>query len=126
MLKQSTSKLFYNKYVYKLRIKNSIASIFRGMNLIFAKTKLDAMQQQAEADLPIESPFYWRGRGTASRANPNIINLETFMDGCVIYTALETNQDVCMTRIEGHNLDIYSNEHDWLNTLSKKVNALNY
>lgn len=126
MLKQSTSKLFYNKYVYKLRIKNSIASIFRGMNLIFAKTKLDAMQQQAEADLPIESPFYWRGRGTASRANPNIINLETFMDGCVIYTALETNQDVCMTRIEGHNLDIYSNEYDWLDTLSKKVNAVSF
>jgi len=96
------------------------------MNLIFAKTKLDAMQQQAEADLPIESPFYWRGRGTASRANPNIINLETFMDGCVIYTALETNQDVCMTRIEGHNLDIYSNEYDWLDTLSKKVNAVSF
>ena len=93
MLKQSTSKLFYNKYVYKLRIKNSIASIFRGMNLIFAKTKLDAMQQQAEADLPIESPFYWRGRGPASRANANIINLEAQIEAAEESIQAEDSSD---------------------------------
>ena len=37
-----TTNLFYNRYVYKLRVKNKIGSIFRGMNLGFAKSKIDS------------------------------------------------------------------------------------
>ena len=64
------------------------------------------MQQQAEADLPIESPFYWGRLQRSSVRHPNIISLETFMDACVIYKALENNKDKGMTRIEGYTLDI--------------------
>ena len=39
-----TTNLFYNRYVYKLRVKNEIGSIFRGMNLGYAKSKIDEMQ----------------------------------------------------------------------------------
>ena len=60
--KQKTTSLFYNKYLYKLRLRNPIGAIFRGMNLSYAKQKLDEMQRQAESELPIKSPFrVWRG-----------------------------------------------------------------
>tara|TARA_B100000925_G_scaffold266310_1_gene226052 strand:+ start:3849 stop:4532 length:684 start_codon:yes stop_codon:yes gene_type:complete len=115
-----TTKLFYNKYVFKLRLQNPIAPIYRGMNLGWAKTKLDEMQMDAEADLAIKSPFRaWRG-------DPKHITLETFMDNCVIYKALERNKDNCMVRIEGHKLDIYSNENIWLEELADKIGALEF
>ena len=46
--KHNTTSLFYNKYLYKLRIKNEIGAIFRGMNLSHAKQKIDDMQSHAE------------------------------------------------------------------------------
>ena len=62
LLKKKTTSLFYNKYLYKLRLRNPIGSIFRGMNLGHAKQKLDEMQRDAEAEMPIKSPFrVWRG-----------------------------------------------------------------
>ena len=112
-----TTKLFYNKYLYKIRIKNSIGPIFRGMNLGYVKTKLDAMQRDAEMDVPIASPFNY------SLRKDRTVNLETFMDACVIYNALEKNKDVSMLRCEGNNLDLYSNEPDWLKALMTQVDV---
>tara|TARA_B100000925_G_C21968054_1_gene456541 strand:+ start:298 stop:981 length:684 start_codon:yes stop_codon:yes gene_type:complete len=113
-----TTKLFYNKYVFKLRLKNELAAIFRGMNLGWAKTKLDEMQRDAEAEIPIKSPFRaWRGESKN-------ISIETFMDNCVIYTALQKNKDHCMVRVENQKLDIYSNENIWLEELADKIGAI--
>ena len=117
-MKQScTTSLFYNKYIYKLRIKNNIASIFRGLNLRYAKSRLDEMQQAAESDLPIPSPFRLGIR------EPKYVSLDTFMDACVIYNALDKNKKKCMIRCEGFCLDIYSNEKNWLLDLAKNVDA---
>ena len=112
-----TTKLFYNKYLYKARIKNSVTSIFRGLNLGFVKSKLDAMQRDAEADLPIASPFNY------SLGKHKTISLETFMDACVIYNALEKHKDEVMVRCEGINLDLYTNEPDWLKALMTQVDV---
>ena len=75
-----TTKLFYNKYLYKLRVKIDIASLFRGLNLGYVKSKLDAMQSDAEAEIPIASPF----NHAFMRRKEKTISLETFMDACVI------------------------------------------
>ena len=48
------------------------------------------------------------------------------MDNCVIRKALERNKDNCMVRIEGHKLDIYSNENIWLEELADKIGALEF
>ena len=113
----STTSLFYSKYLYKLRIRNEIAGMFRGLNLGDIKTKLDTMQQCAEGDLPIPSPFNWGLR------TPKNVSLETFMDACVLYRTFLDNKDKCTIRVEGHVIDIYSNEDDWLEKLSKQVNC---
>jgi len=115
-----TTKLFYNKYIYKLRVKSDVASLFRGLNLGFVKSKLDAMQRDAEADLPIQSPY---NHGLHRR---NIVSLETFMDACVLYNTLEKNKKNCMVRCEGFTLDIYSNESGWLEKLSSQVDAIQW
>ena len=115
-----TTSLFYNKYIYKLRIKCPISSIFRGLNFRFAKTKLDKMQAAAESDMPIEHPFV---KGIRS---PNYISVEAFMDACVIYKFLERNRNDVLVRCEGYTLDIYSNTKDWLLELSKYVNATEF
>lgn len=117
MKKQYTSKLFYNKYIYKLSVRNEIGSIFRGKNLSYAKKKIDEMQRRAESDLPILSPFQFGLR------QPRYISLETFVDAAVLYKFIDKNKSLCMLRVEGHTLDIYSNEKDWLIDLSKQVDA---
>ena len=112
-----TTNLFYNRYVFKLRVKNEIGSIFRGMNLGFAKSKIDEMQRHAETETLIPSPY------NNPRRKKNI-SIETFMDTFVLYNALEKNKNKCMVRCEGHNLDIYSNENDWLEELANKIDCV--
>ena len=114
-----TTKLFYNKYLYKIRIKNAVGPIFRGMNLGYVKTKLDAMQRYAEADVVIQSPF----NHAHMRRKEKTVTLEAFMDACVVYNALEKNKDHAMVRCEGYNVDIYSNEPDWLKQLITQVDV---
>ena len=120
MLKLFTSKLFYKKYVYKLRVNNRLATIFREMNLTYAKKQLDEMQRSAEAELPIQVPGRWGMRA------PPTVSLDSFMDACVIYIALQDNRKDAMLRCEGTNLDIYSNKKDWLLDLSKKIDVYSF
>lgn len=116
--KYQTSNLFYNKYLFKLRIRCELAPLFRGMNLGFAKSRLDEMQLQAESDVPILSPFRY------PRNKQKNVSLETFMDCMVIYSSLDSHKDEAMTRIEGITLDVYSNQLEWLFDLSKQVDAI--
>ena len=115
MTKYYTTSLFYNKYVYKLKIKNSLTTIFRNLNLRYAKSQLDTMQYYAERDLPIPSPSRWGLRQIRYET------LESFMEACVIYNALHSHKNDCMVRCEGLTLNIYSNEKDWLTDLMKLV-----
>ena len=112
-----TTNLFYNRYVYKLRVKNEIGSIFRGMNLGYAKSKIDEMQRHAESERVIPNPY------NNHRKKKNV-SIETFMDTFVLYNALEKNKNKCMVRCEAFNLDIYSNENDWLEELANKIDCI--
>jgi|TARA_B100000214_G_C23960470_1_gene624974 hypothetical protein len=113
-----TTNLFYNRYVYRLRIKNDVGAIFRGMNLGNAKAKIDEMQSFAEAGQRIPFPFrYFRDKD-------KFLSLETFMDAYTIYSALEKNVDKCMVRVENFTLDLYSNDNEWLEDLGQKIDAV--
>tara|TARA_B100001027_G_scaffold213146_1_gene183472 strand:- start:553 stop:1236 length:684 start_codon:yes stop_codon:yes gene_type:complete len=112
-----TTNLFYNRYVYKLRVKNKIGSIFRGMNLGFAKSKIDEMQRHAESETVIPSPY------NNIRRKENV-SIETFMDTFTLYNALEKNKNKCMLRIENFYVDIYSNENEWLEELATRIDSI--
>ena len=113
-----TTNLFYNRYVYRLRIKNDVGAIFRGMNLGNAKAKIDEMQSFAEAGQRIPFPFRF------FRDKDKFVSLETFMDAYTIYSALEKNVDKCMVRVENFTLDLYSNDNEWLEDLGQKIDAV--
>ena len=113
-----TTNLFYNRYVYRLWIKNDVGAIFRGMNLGTAKAKIDEMQSFAEAGQRIPFPFRF------FRDKDKFLSLETFMDAYTIYSALEKNVDKCMVRVENFTLDLYSNDNDWLEDLAQKIYAV--
>ncbi len=117
MKKHYTTKLFYNKYIYKLSIRNEIASIFRGKNLSFTKTKIDEMQTAAESNLPIEYPF------RSVRRQTKFVTLEQFVDTAIIYKYVYENKHDCMIRVEGFTLDIYSNTRQWLKDLAKHIHT---
>ena len=108
-----TTNLFYNRYVYKLRVKNKIGSIFRGMNLGFAKSKIDEMQRHAESETVIPSPY------NNIRRKENV-SIETFMDTFTLYNALEKNKNKCerqnrtlitraMKRVSHYSIDSFFN-----------------
>ncbi len=113
-----TNKLFYNKYIYKMRVKADLSALFRGMNLAFAKEKIDEMQSYAERDMTIPSPFF------RFRQNRDTVSLETFMDSYAIYRILEQNADKCSVRVENRCLDVYTNEKSWLLEFPKKVQCV--
>ena len=117
MKKHYTTKLFYNKYIYKLSVRNELAPIFRGKNLSYVKTKIDEMQSAAEANLAIE----WPGR--SYRHHAKTVTLEQFVDTAILYKFINENKKDCMLRIEGYTIDIYSNERQWLKDLTKLVDT---
>ena len=72
-----TTRLFYNKYIYKLRVKAELGAIFRGMNLAHAKEKLDEMQSYAESERTIPSPFFRFGKHNDTAVSYTHLTLST-------------------------------------------------
>jgi len=55
-----TTKLFYDQYLYKLVITNSLASIFRNNNLAYARGQLDRIQLDYESNSVLRLTMYSR------------------------------------------------------------------
>ena len=113
--KLETTKLFWDKYLYKLCINNGIGHIFRDKNLSYAREVLDKLQQQYESGnaLIIESHY---------RQIP--VKELSFLDARKLYKFLSKTDDY-MLRIESSTVCIYSNNKEWLHTLKSAVNKEN-
>lgn len=115
MQRYQTTNLFYNKYVFKLRLKNDLAAMYRGLKFDSIKTKIDEMHREAEAQLPITNPF---------RMHKKTVSLETFMDNLHIYQCLLEGEGKCIARCEANNLDIYTNHIEILEKIMARVKAI--
>lgn len=115
MKKQTTNKLFWDKYLYKLCINNGIGHIFRDKNLSYAREVLDKLQQQYESgdSLVIESYY---------RATP--VKELSFLDARKLYKFLSKTDDYTL-RIKSSTVCIYSNNKEWLHTLKSAINKEN-
>lgn len=120
MKKLYTDKIFYKKFIYKIRLYNEIGTLFRGKNLYRAKKYLDEMQSFAEINEHIPSPFNHGYRA------PRFISLETFIDATLLYKAFQENTTDYMLRCECNYLDIYSNDKEWLNEIADKITCLEF
>lgn len=110
-----TNKLFYGKYFYKLQLRNSLAIYFREKNLPSARQVLDSLQQQRENNQPIQIS---RGLRTIQ------VSDQDFYDAKKLY-ALFSNFEDYMLRVEQMYLNVYADDKQWINIVSKSVNPSN-
>ena len=107
MNKHETNKLFYGQYLYKIQLRNSLASYFREKNLPNARRVLDNMQQLFEDNQPLQI-----SRGL--RVSP--LSKEHFSEATKLYTHFSKAQNYKL-RVEQQYMNVYSNDISWLNTI---------
>ena len=112
-----TSKLYYNKYTCKIVIHNSLAGLFRNKNYTYVKKHLDAMQQDAEAGLPLHHPTRIYSPG---------VSFEDFQDACILYEHIKRDTHDYLIRVDGYDLSIYANDEKWLERLINVVDVVQY
>jgi len=115
-----TKKLHYNKYLYKLEIRNSLAHIFRTEfqqkgDFKWAKEKLDNINKFHKPN-DVSIKVHW----DASKWFDTIRSTD-FYDAITILRILEKNSDYKI-RCETCNLIIYSNDKSFLVKLGNAVN----
>ncbi len=112
-----SKKLHYRKYLYKLRISNDLASIFRTEHqrngkLSFARTKLDAYQQNVRSNYAfVKRPF-----------GDQKIHVEDLRDAKTIYRHLLDSNDY-LIRCEYNAVILYSNDLKLLQKIIDNVNT---
>lgn len=112
LAKNETTKLFYNKYLYKLGIYNPLGTIFRNKNFAYASTVLDKLQANYEDGLPLEVTYVMRKQP---------IRIPDFLDAQILYNELSRYKEDYLFRVEGSTLGIYSNDKEWCKRLAYKL-----
>lgn len=112
MQKYHTNKLFYDKYLYKIVIVNSLSHIFRSKNFRYARKVLDKLQLDYEAGHPLE---------LASWRKVKTVDESTFIDARNICSYLSGLGDYMM-RIEYNTMGLYSNNKADLLELTNIIN----
>lgn len=110
MKQYETTKLFYDRYKYKLVILNELGQIFRHKNMARARLLLDSLQYQQDTgeSLQILSNIFWR----------QAVTPEVFLENKRFYKEFDKAVDY-KVRIERTMMSIYSNDLVWIKTLSK-------
>lgn len=111
MKNYNTIKLFYNEYANKLVIRNQLAHLFREKQWTYTKDQLDRMQQDFERG---EFVQWRRGRIVEN------IDFRQFQEAQILFNELNRKEDVKL-RVENPRMQIYSNDYNFLNSLSSKI-----
>jgi len=108
--KQTTEKLFYNKYAYKLLCRNDLANEFRNNRLHHVGKLLDGLQLSYENGEPLQ----------LHRFRTMSISQASFEDAKVIYNELKKHR-IYRLRVQFKQLTIYSTYKPWLYDLSTRL-----
>jgi hypothetical protein len=114
----NTTKLFYDEYKHRLKIRHPLGTIFRDKNLATARQILDSLQSQADRGEGLEWQRGYRYKIPVS--SEQMISAQFLLSE---FTAQEhINYKL---RCENPSLMIYSNNLSWLNSLvNKGITAL--
>jgi len=113
--KHETVKLFYGTYLYKLSIRNQLASSFRERNLPLARQHLDSLQRLYEENQPLKLIC-------GMRVIP--IPTDHFIDATKLYKQFYKANNYKL-RVEASILSIYSNDINWINLIIQENNSRN-
>lgn len=111
--KHKSNKLYYDKYLYKLGVLNSLSHIFREKNLTYARSILDQIQHNYEEETRLYYKVYLSERPVSHLH---------FNEAKILLTEFSKADDY-MIRVESARCYIYSNDRSWLGRLSNKVNC---
>lgn len=112
MRKFETNKLFYDEYLYKISVHNSLSTLFRGKNFSFARKHIDRMQQDFEVGKPIYKVHYLR---------QTFVLPEELQVAQMLLKTLSSTTEKYKLRIDGAWMSIYSNNQSFLDKLCNKM-----
>jgi hypothetical protein len=108
---KQTKKLFFGKYVHKIAVRISVASLFRGNNLQNTKLELDRfianINPRTNRTTGVHG-LYWMRNG---------VSIDELLLARQLATLLEDFEDFSM-RVEGPTLGLYSNDDDLITKVS--------
>mgnify|MGYP001185229026 CR=1 FL=1 len=110
--KKTTTKLFYNRYLFSLNCVNPMTAIFRNKNLRWAKSVIDNMQRDYQEGLPIY---------LQNKMRKKEVSVEAFNDVKTFFNEFSTTKEDYKLRCEGNSFHIYSNNKIWLKNIQKKI-----
>jgi len=114
MIRYETTKLFYDKYLYKLGVDNPLGFIFRNKNFSHARTVIDDLQFKLEEKENLRYNFNMR--------HVDVVQ-EDLHDLKILLSELESTSNN-MLRCEQRKIGIFSNDDTWLKHVSKKLNCI--
>ena len=115
MIRYETTKLFYDRYLFKLGIYNPVAFIFRNKNLSHARSIIDDLQLHQEE--PIQNK-------TCADALRHIdLTVDQLHDLKYLLTQFQEQTDF-MVRCEQNKMGIFSNNDSWLKKVSRKLDCV--
>lgn len=106
-----TTKLFYDKFFYKLTLSTPLSVIFRGKNLTHAREVLDKLQTKYENNQGLVF-------GEFRKKTVSVDDLKSAQ--LLLSQFIKQPPNDFLLRIEGTKLSIYTNNEHWLKFLLKQ------
>ena len=118
IIKFETTKLFYDKYLFKLGVTNPLGFIFRNKNFSHARSIIDKLHQGQGSGEPLRYKL-----DSHSYRSPIDLAVEDVHDLKYLLTEFQ-NQQNFMVRCEQRKLGIFSNDEEWLKQIGKKLDCI--
>jgi hypothetical protein len=115
MYQKKTTKLFFNRFVYKVAVRTPLSTLFRGKNLPNTRQQIEVLADRFSNNRVSSTNITngWRSRQQAT-------STDVFV-GLLLLDQLESLSDFTL-RVENSTLGLYSNDLDFI---SKIINIVN-
>jgi|TARA_B110000444_G_scaffold215969_1_gene214138 hypothetical protein len=114
LIKIDSTKLFFDKYKYKVDLNNALGFVFRNKNFALARKSID------EAILQSDTGNVKWGIGLRQI----VVNSEDLADLQLLLSEFTRQKEKFTLRCESYHLGIYTNNFEWCKELDKKLNAV--
>jgi hypothetical protein len=116
LLRNETTKLFYNEYAYRLSMRTIVAPIFRDRTLNYARQRLDTWREAAKRN---EKPMLYRYHSHTT------VPRDEIYFGLKLLRELQRAPAKYSYRVEADSFNMFTNNKQWLvdlqNRFSKHV-----
>jgi hypothetical protein len=115
MYQKKTTKLFFNRFVYKVAVRTPLSTLFRGKNLPNTRQQIEVLADRFSNNRVSSTNITngWRSRQQAT-------STDVFV-GLLLLDQLESLSDFTL-RVENSTLGLYSNDLDFISKITNIVN----